>query len=76
MAIVPAAVVQFDSFHGDLNAQKLKISAVPAVSSMLYKHSEAARDITHTVALVHKDIHTHLSMQPSKLSHTSAHRHT
>lgn len=58
LATVPAAVVQCDSFHRDLNAEKLKISAVPAVSSMLYTHSEAAGDITHTFTLMHKYIHT------------------
>lgn len=42
LAIVPAAVVQFDCFHRDLNAEKPKISAAPAVNSMLYTHSEAA----------------------------------
>lgn len=42
LAIVPAAVVQFDCFQRDLDAEKLEISAVPAVNSMLYTHSEAA----------------------------------
>lgn len=59
LAVVPAATVQFDCFHRDLNAgeKNVKISAVPAVSSMLYTR-EAARNISHTVTLKHKDIHT------------------
>lgn len=58
LAVAPAAVVQFDCFHRELNEEKLEISAVPAVSSMLCTHSKAVRDITHTVAPVHRDIHT------------------
>lgn len=78
LAVAPAAVVQFDCFHRDLNEEKLEISAVPAVSSMLCTHSEAVRDITHTVTLVHRDIHTleHATKHTAPHKCTHEHKHT
>lgn len=59
LAVVPAATVQFDCFHRDLNAGgKTWRSQLCQLSAPCCTPGEAARNISHTVTLKHKDIHT------------------
>lgn len=57
--IVAAAVVQSDCFHRDLNAEKVKISAAPAVNSTLFTHNEAASETLHTQSRCYTDTFEH-----------------